>query len=75
MSDSERRGKFVQLAERRVANAIKQIRLIGNLSNRGNYSYTPKDAEKIVSALNREVRAKKARFDDCGGDSEPPFKL
>lgn len=75
MSDSERRGKFVQLAERRVANAIKQIRLIGNLSNRGNYSYTQKDAEKIVSALTREVRAMKARFDDGGGDSEPAFKL
>jgi len=75
MSETERRAKFVHLAERRVANAIKQIRLIGNLSNKGNYSYTPKDAEKIVSALSREVRALKARFDDNGGDSEPEFKL
>jgi hypothetical protein len=75
MSETERRRKFVILAERRVANAIKQIRLIGNLSNKGNYSYTPKDAEKIVSALNREVRSMKARFDDGGGASESVFKL
>lgn len=75
MSENERRQKFVQLAERRVGNAIKQIRLIGNLSNKGNYSYTPKDAEKIFSALNRELRAMKARFDDGGGANEPEFKL
>ena len=75
MSDTERRKKFVELAERRVANAIKQIRLIGNLSNRGNYSYTPDDADKITAALNREVRAMKSRFDDGGRASEPEFKL
>ncbi len=75
MSETERRGKFVQLAERRVGNAIKQIRLIGNLSNKGNYSYNPKDVDKIVTALNREVRAMKSRFDDGGGTSEPEFKL
>jgi hypothetical protein len=75
MSESERRRKFVELAENRVAKALKQIRLIGNLSNKGNYSYNSKDAEKIVGALNREVRAMKARFDDGGGSSEPEFKL
>jgi len=75
MSDPERRQKFVELAEKRVAKALKQIRLIGNLSNKGNYSYNPKDAEKIVGALNREVRAMKARFDEGGGASEPEFKL
>lgn len=75
MSDTERRRKFVDLAEKRVAKALKQIRLIGNLSNKGNYSYTPKDAEKIVNALNREVRAMRARFEEGGGYSEPEFKL
>jgi hypothetical protein len=75
MSENERRQKFVQLAERRVGNAIKQIRLIGNLSNKGNYSYTLKDAEKIFSALNRELRAMKARFDDGGNSAESDFKL
>ena len=75
MSETERREKFVRLAERRVANVIKQIRLIGNLSNKGNYSYNSKDADKIASAINREVRAMKARFDDGGGTLEPEFKL
>jgi hypothetical protein len=75
MSENERRKKFVQLAERRVGNAIKQIRLIGNLSNRGNYSYNQNDVDKIFTALNREVRAMKARFDDGGGDTKSEFKL
>ena len=32
-------------------------------------------AEKIVAALNREVRATKARFEEGGGADEPEFKL
>lgn len=75
MSESERREKFVHLAENRVAKALKQIRLIGNLSNKGNYSYSHQDAEKIVAALNREIRAMKARFDDGESATEPEFKL
>jgi len=75
MSESERRKKFVHLAENRVAKALKQIRLIGNLSNKGNYSYSHQDAEKIVAALNREIRAMKARFDDGDSAAVPEFKL
>ena len=36
-SDKER--KFKELAEKRVNRALDSIRLIGNLSNRQNYSY------------------------------------
>ena len=40
MSKQIRREKFVDLAKGRVNGAIKELRLIGNLSNRGNYVYT-----------------------------------
>lgn len=69
------RIKFVELAEKRVSKAIKDIRLIGNLSNRSNYSYTQDDARKIVKALRDEVDALKARFDATGTESKPFFKL
>jgi hypothetical protein len=59
------RKKFVELAEKRVTRAMKDIKLIGNLSNRSNYSYTDKDAKAIV----------KARFDHKGDDAESVFKL
>ena len=33
------RGKFVELAEKRVNKSIKDLRLIGNLANKTNYDY------------------------------------
>jgi transcription elongation GreA/GreB family factor len=69
------RTKFVELAEKRVSKAIKDIRLIGNLSNRSNYSYTEEDVRKIVKALKDEIDALKARFEAKGSDSKPVFKL
>ena len=56
------RRKFVELANKRVNAAIKTIRLIGNLSNRSNYSYTEDDVTKIFSALKREARDAEKRF-------------
>ncbi len=69
------RDKFVELAEKRVSRAIKDMRLIGNLSNRSNYSYTEDDVRKIIKALKDEVDALKARFDATGSDARPVFKL
>ncbi|BBO22374.1 MAG: hypothetical protein HKUEN07_10060 [Rhodocyclaceae bacterium] len=69
------REKFIELAEKRVSRAIKDIRLIGNLSNKSNYSYAQEDVRKIVAALKGEVDALKARFDATGSDSKPVFKL
>ena len=69
------REKFVDLAEKRVRRAIKDIRLIGNLSNRSNYSYTQEDAQKIYKALKSAVEDVKARFDRKGDEDEIEFKL
>lgn len=74
MSD-QKRDKFIRLAENRVNSAIKTIRLIGNLSNRGNYSYSSKDVEKIFRALEHETKVAKTRFEDGAKDSEKLFKL
>jgi ABC-type Fe3+-hydroxamate transport system substrate-binding protein len=73
--ESKSRIKFVELAEKRVSRAIKDIRLVGNLSNRSNYSYTQDDARKIIKALRDEVEVLKARFDAKGGDVKAVFKL
>ncbi len=59
---TDREKKFQDLAEKRVNNAIKQIRLIGNLSNKSNYSYNDKQVKKIVSALSLELNQLKVRF-------------
>lgn len=75
MPEPQSRKKFVELAEKRVTRAIKDIRLIGNLSNRSNYTYTEADVRKIMKALKGELDALKARFDSLGGSTEEVFKL
>ena len=72
---SEKREKFVKLAEQRVNRALREIRLIGNLSNRSAYISTEEDVKKIFRVLQRELDAAKTRFgsDVSSGDSE--FRL
>jgi hypothetical protein len=62
---SERRNKrerFVELGEARVRKAAQLLRLIGNLSNTSNYEYSSEDAQKILGALDVEMKLLKAKF-------------
>lgn len=69
------RKKFVELAEKRVKRALKDMKLIGNLSNKSNYFYTEEDAKKICKALLNAVNEVKERFERKGDDKEVEFKL
>ncbi len=71
----EKRAKFVELAEARVSRAIKQIRLIGNFSNRSSYEYNDEDIRQIFAALQRELEVAKSRFDAAGNASSKRFRL
>ena len=75
MEESKNREKFVTLAEKRVTKAIKDLRLIGNLSNKSNYSYTEQDVKKIIVALDAEIKSLKMRFESDKGSKEVAFKL
>tara|TARA_Y100000591_G_C21343417_1_gene455924 strand:+ start:249 stop:470 length:222 start_codon:yes stop_codon:yes gene_type:complete len=59
---TERESKFKKLAEKRVNSAIKQLKLVGNLSNKSNYTYTDEQAKKIINALSLELNELKMRF-------------
>lgn len=70
------RGKFVQLASRRVSRALNDIRLIGNLSNRSNYDYTDEDVAKIFRALSEEVSTCRKKFEAASKrQAKPRFEL
>ncbi|WP_010324925.1 hypothetical protein [Marinobacterium stanieri] len=69
------RAKFVELAEKRVNRALKDIKLIGNLSNRSNYYYTDADVKKIHKALTEALNDMKTRFDSKGASKDESFKL
>lgn len=73
--DSERREKFVQLAESRTINAIRSIRVIGKLGNKSHYQYDEADVKKIVNTLNKEIDALKARMTEQGSRVVVEFKL
>lgn len=59
---NEKEAKFERLAEKRVSDAIKKLHLIGNLSNKHNYSYTDDHVQQIVRALESEMQLLKSRF-------------
>tara|TARA_B100000959_G_C14737013_1_gene523369 strand:+ start:197 stop:424 length:228 start_codon:yes stop_codon:yes gene_type:complete len=69
------RQKFVELCEKRVTKTIKDIRLIGNLSNRTNYKYDENDTRKILKALKTEISNMEARFNSRDGGNGIDFKL
>lgn len=54
---------FRRLATKRVTVAVRYIRLVGNMSSRASYEYTPEQVEKIRAALNDAVESTMARFD------------
>lgn len=63
---------FVRLAEIRVNKTLKNIHMIGNLSNRNNYKYTPEQAERVIQALEDAVAEVRKAFD---GKQIKQFKL
>lgn len=68
-------NRFKVLAEKRTNKVIKDIKLIGNLSNKSNYSYTQADANKIYNAIKKALDTMKSRFDAGGADGEDKFVL
>jgi hypothetical protein len=69
------REKFIELAEKRVTKAIKDMRLVGNLANKTNYAYTEEDAKKILAVFENEVKNMRRKFENTSSDEEIAFKL
>jgi hypothetical protein len=69
------RAKFVELANARVARAIKDMRLVGNLANKRNYEYSDTDSKRIIKAMELELDQLKAMFRGKQNDSSELFKL
>lgn len=71
----DKRQKFVQLAEARVNKALKDIQLIGNLSNTSAYESSEADIRKIFAALQGGLNSAKSRFSKDGEGSSGDFRL
>jgi len=75
MAENINRERFVDLAQKRVNKTVNDIRLIGNLSNKTNYSYTEEDVKKIYSALKTALDEMKVRFEIKASEEKEIFKL
>lgn len=60
--DAEKQAKFVSLASKRMDKALKAVANLGNLSNRGSYSYTSTQSAQMIRALAEAVKAVESRF-------------
>lgn len=71
----DKRAKFVELANKRVSRALKDLELVGNLANRRNYDYDEEQARKIVRALQHEVDLLKQSFLSGSPGRQTNFEL
>lgn len=58
----DKKNKFIDLAKSRTNKAIKAINLIGNLSNKSHYSYSPQQINQVFSAIEKEIKLVKRKF-------------
>ena len=72
---SEKREKFVRLAEGRTQSALDAIRKIGNLSNRRAYDYDDADIKKIIKTLREATNEVERKFGSSSSDGINKFKL
>lgn len=62
MSEETKDERFKRLAKQRGERVLKDLQLLGNLSNRNNYEYSDAEVRKLFSALEEELRSAKSRF-------------
>jgi len=65
---------FKRLATKRTNRILKDVSLLGNLSDKGNYAFDELQVRKIFSAVDRELKQTKARF-EAAQKSERRIKL
>lgn len=72
---NKKRENFERLAENRVTEVIKRMRLVGNLANKHNYDYTDKHVKQIIDTIDDEIRILKSRFKEERVNSETTFSF
>ena len=72
-ANEEKLQRFERVAEKRASDLIRRIRLLGNLSNRSNYTYTERHVRHMFTAIERELKLARSRFDGISGSQVAPF--
>ena len=64
--------RFRRIAEVRTNAVLNRLRILGNLSNRQMYGYSEEDIDKIFSAINKQMKEVRAKFNS---HKQEKFKL
>ena len=62
--------RFKRVASRRVQEILSKMRLLRNCANKGNYSYTNEQVNKIVSTIDNEWKKVKSEFNKSKSKKE-----
>lgn len=69
-NNETKRDRFKRVAEKRTNKVLKMLKLLGNCSNKNNYDYTKGDVNKIINAIEEEVKALKYKFNDSSSGKD-----
>lgn len=64
MATESKNERFRRLAQSRGNRLIREIMLLGNLSNQKNYSYSEEEVERLFAPIQRELDEVRALFDN-----------
>lgn len=73
-NEEMKRERFIKIAENRTNKIISMIKLLGNCSNKNNYTYSDEDVKQIFSAIEQELRITKGKFQEAQNNKKE-FKL
>ncbi|MBM6980855.1 MAG: hypothetical protein I3I97_01175 [Bifidobacterium thermophilum] len=62
--------RFRRLAKSRGTRLIREIQILGNLSNKKNYAYTSEEVDALFEPIEEELRRVRGLFDDSDGTAK-----
>jgi hypothetical protein len=67
--------RFERIAERRVNETLRSLRLLGNLADRRNYAYSDEQVNAMIAAIDSEFRSLRLRFKSELEPGDKPFRF
>ncbi len=74
-SNNKKAENFVRLAEARTNKIIDMVLLLGNLSNKTNYSYTDEQVKAIFDSIQQALDETKQKFLEEPTQKRKKFRL
>lgn len=62
MEKESKQDRFKRVAERRTKAVLRDLRILGNCGNKGNYSYTSEQVRKVFSEVEQAAKEAKGKF-------------